>query len=150
MAVAGAPAFLLTRPAGDWGLPFPFARRLAAGAAALVGLLVATPGVMIRGVTLAVVTLSFAYALDQLVFNNKDLVGLSSTASSAGSPSLFGYRFGPLDQLDDRGVPSVPFGIFVSIVLILAVAAVANIRRGSTGRRMLAVRANEQIGRAHV
>src|SRR3546814_6848463 len=76
---------------------------LAAGAAALVGLLVAIPAVRIRGVTLAVVTLSFAYALDQLVFNNKDLVGLSSTASSAGSPSLFGYRFGPLDQLDEIG-----------------------------------------------
>ncbi|HEY9557049.1 MAG TPA: ABC transporter permease [Acidimicrobiales bacterium] len=144
MAVAGCAAFLLTRLAGDWGIPFPFAPLLAAGAAALVGLLVAIPAVRIRGVTLAVVTLSFAYALDQLVFNNKDLVGLSSTASSAGSPSLFGYRFGPLDQLDDRGVPSVPFGIFVSIVLILAVAAVANIRRGSTGRRMLAVRANER------
>src|SRR3546814_1423824 len=103
---------------------------------------VQTCALPIWGVTLSVVTLSFAYALDQLVFNNKDLVGLSSTASSAGTPSLFGYRFGLLDQLDDRGVPSVPFGIFVSIVLILAVAAVANIRRGSTGRRMLAVRAN--------
>lgn len=144
MAVAGCAAFLLTRLAGDWGIPFPLAPLLAAAAASLVGLVVAIPAVRIRGVTLAVVTLSFAYALDQLVFNNKDLVGLSSTSSSAGSPSLFGYRFGPLDQLDDRGVPSIPFGIFVSLVLILAVVAVANIRRGSTGRRMLAVRSNER------
>lgn len=144
MAVAGCAAFLLTRLAGDWGIPFPFAPLLAAAAASLVGLVVAIPAVRIRGVTLAVVTLSFAYALDQLVFNNKDLVGLSSTSSSAGSPSLFGYRFGPLDQLDDRGVPSIPFGIFASVVLILAVVAVANIRRGSTGRRMLAVRSNER------
>jgi branched-subunit amino acid ABC-type transport system permease component len=144
MAVAGCGAFLLTRLAGDWGIPFPLAPLLAAGAASLVGLLVAIPAVRIRGVTLAVVTLSFAFALDQLVFNNQDLVGMASTAASAGSPSLFGYRFGPLDQLDDRGVPSIPFGIFVSIVLVLGIVAVANIRRGSTGRRMLAVRANER------
>src|SRR3546814_14512938 len=61
MAVAGCAAFLLTRLAGDWGIPFPFAPLLAAGAAALVGLLVALPAGRVRGVPLAVVTLSFAY-----------------------------------------------------------------------------------------
>lgn len=144
MAVAGVAAFALTRISGDWGVPFPIAPVLAATLAAAVGLLVAIPAMRIRGVTLAVVTLSFAYTADQLVFNNRDLVGTTSTAPRADSPSLGGYAFGPLDQLDDRGVPSVPFGIFVVVVLVLAVVAVANIRRGPTGRRMLAVRANER------
>jgi ABC-type branched-subunit amino acid transport system permease subunit len=144
MAVAGVAAFGLTRLSGDWGIPFPVAPVLAATVAAALGLLVALPAVRIRGITLAVATLSFAYTADQLVFNNRDLVGTSSTAPKAESPSLGGYRFGPLDQLTDKGVPSVPFGIFVSVVLVLAVVAVANIRRGPTGRRMLAVRANER------
>lgn len=154
MAVAGCGAFLLTRMAGSWGVPFPVAPLLAAVAAAGLGLLVALPAVRIRGVTLAVVTLGFAYAVDQLVFNNEGLVGRASTAEAAPSPSLFGYRFGPLDQLTDRGVPSVPFGLFVSAVLLVAVVAVANLRRGPTGRRMLAVRANEgaaaSVGIDHV
>lgn len=144
MAVAGVAAFALTRISGDWGIPFPLGPLLAATLAAAVGLLVALPAVRIRGITLAVATLSFAYTADQLVFNNRDLVGTSSTAPRAESPSIGGYAFGPLDQLGDGGVPSIPFGIFVSVVLVLAVVAVANIRRGPTGRRMLAVRANER------
>ena len=144
MAVAGCAAFFLTRLAGSWGVPFPLAPLLAALVAAAVGLVVALPAMRIRGVNLAVITLSLAFALDQLVFNNQDLVGLSSDAPSAGSPSVFGWEFGPLDQLDDRGVPSVAFGVFVAVVLVAALALVANLRRGPTGRRMLAVRANER------
>lgn len=144
MAVAGCASFFLTRAAGDWGIPFPVAPILAALVAAAIGLVIALPAVRIRGITLAVVTLSFAFAVDQLVFNNKDLVGLSGDAAAAPSPSLFGYAFGPLDQLDHRGVPAVPFGIFVSLVLVVCLVAVVNIRRGSVGRRMLAVRANER------
>ncbi|MGV3760229.1 MAG: ABC transporter permease [Actinomycetota bacterium] len=144
MAIAGCGAFFLTRSAGEWGIPFPVAPILAALVAAAVGLVIAIPAVRIRGVTLALVTLSFAYAVDQLVFNNRDLVGLSADAVAAPSPSLFGYAFGPLDQLDDRGVPSIPFGLFVGVVMILALLAVVNLRRSPTGRRMLAVRANER------
>lgn len=144
MAVAGCAAFFLTRLAGSWGVPFPLAPLLAALVAAVVGLVVALPAMRIRGVNLAVITLGFAFAMDQLVFNNQDLVGLSSDAPSAGSPSVFGWEFGPLDQLDDRGVPSVAFGVFVALVLVASVALVANLRRGPTGRRMLAVRANER------
>src|SRR3546814_20788453 len=125
MAVAGCAAFLLTRLAGDWGIPFPFAPLLAAGAAALVGLLVAIPPVRIRGVTLAVVTLSFASALDQLVFNNNDPVGLSSPASSAGSPSPFVTRSVPPTPTDHPGHPRVPLGLFLPHLSIPPPAATA-------------------------
>lgn len=144
MAIAGCSAFFLTKAAGQWGIPFPVAPVLAAAVAAGVGLLVAIPALRVRGVTLAIVTLGFAYLTDQLVFNNADLVGISAQNDPAPSPSIFGYKFGPLDQLGDGGVPSVPFGLFVSIVLIVVALAVANLRRGSVGRRMLAVRANER------
>lgn len=144
MAIAGCSAFFLTRAAGQWGVPFPIAPLLSAAVAAGVGLLVAIPALRVRGVTLAIVTLGFAYLTDQLVFNNSDLVGISAQNEPAPPPSLFGYKFGPLDQLSDRGIPAVPFGIFVSIVLVAVALAVANIRRGSIGRRMLAVRANER------
>lgn len=144
MAVAGCSAFLLTRLATDWGVPFPLAPLLAAGAAAGVGLLVALPALRIRGITLAVVTLSFAYAVDQVVFNNRDLVGVSGSMRPAPPPSLFGYRFGPLDHLGQRGVPAIPFGIFVAVVLVVCLLLVSNLRRGEVGRRMLAVRANER------
>jgi len=109
-----------------------------------VGVLIAFAGARTRGVALAIVTLGFAYLTDQLVFNNADLVGISAESDPAPSPSILGYKFGPLDQLTDRGVPSVPFGIFVAVVGLLVVLAVANLRKGSVGRRMLAVRANER------
>ncbi len=144
MAIAGCSAFFLTRVAGQWGVPFPIAPLIGACVAAGVGLLVAIPALRIRGVTLAIVTLGFAYLTDQLVFNNAGLVGISGSNEPAPSPSLFGYEFGPLDQLTDKGVPAVPFGIFVAVVLVLVAVAVANIRRGSIGKRMLAVRANER------
>ena len=144
MAIAGCSAFFLTRVAGQWGVPFPIAPLVGAAVAAGVGLLVAIPALRIRGVTLAIVTLGFAYLTDQLVFNNADLVGISAESDPAPSPSILGYKFGPLDQLTDRGVPSVPFGIFVAVVGLLVVLAVANLRKGSVGRRMLAVRANER------
>src|SRR5699024_306304 len=64
------------------------------------------------------------------------------------APSLFGYRFGPLDHLQGGGVPAVPFGIFVAIVLTVTLIAVSNLRRGENGRRMLAVRANERAAAA--
>lgn len=150
MTIAGASAFALTKIAGDWHLPFPFGPVLAALVGAVLGLIVALPALRIRGLQLAVVTLAFAWMLDQMLFNNGSVIGTGGQISTAPQPSLFGLDFGPLAHfpLGDNQVPTVGFGIFVLVVVLLLMAAVANLRRSSTGRRLLAIRSNERAAAA--
>jgi branched-chain amino acid transport system permease protein len=147
MSTAGVGAFALTRLSGQIGIPFPFGGILAAVAAALIGILVGIPALRVRGVNLAVLTLAFAYAFQSLILDNADLM---SVDRKPPSPSIAGKRFGPLDAFPggDTRLPQQGYGIFLLVVAILIAVAVANMRRGSTGRQMLAVRTNERAAAA--
>lgn len=147
MSMAGVGAFALTRLSGEIGIPFPLGGLLAALTAALVGVLVGLPALRVRGVNLAVLTLAFGYAFQSVVLDNAELMQVSK---SPPSPSLFGARFGPLDPffLGDGKLPQQGFGVFLLVVTVLLVLAVANMRRGTTGRQMLAVRTNERAAAA--
>lgn len=149
MTIAGASAFALTKIAGDWHIPFPIGPVLAALVGTVLGLIVALPALRIRGLQLAVVTLAFAWMLDQMLFNNASVIG-NGGQSTAPQPSLFGLNFGPLAHfpLGDNKVPTVGFGVFVLVVVLLLMAGVANLRRSSTGRRLLAIRSNERAAAA--
>ena len=150
MSIAGASAFALTRLAGEWHVPFPLAPIVAAIVGAALGLVVALPALRVRGVHLAVVTLAFAWALDEMVFNNPSLVATGSDATKAPPPALLGLQFGPLDSFafGDDQVPTAGFGLFVVVVVVALLALVANLRQSRTGRRLLAVRANERAAAA--
>ncbi|MGE3589828.1 MAG: ABC transporter permease [Ilumatobacteraceae bacterium] len=160
MSLAGIAAFFMARmmadgsttisnpfPVNGPGLPWPIAAVLGVLAAVVVGVLVGLPAVRIRGVQLAVVTIAAAISLQTLYFENQKATDLSAGAPANVRPaSLFGID---LRSIGDRGLTDRPeFAIFVLVVLVACMIAVANLRRNGTGRRFLAVRANERAAAA--
>jgi len=135
MAFAGVAGFTLSKLGDGLGVPFPVAPLLAAVAAAAVGLVVALPALRLRGLSLAVVTLAAAVAVEELVFKSPALTG-GFGGSRVPEASILGI---------DLGLATArPFGFLVLAVLTAVGLGVAALRRGPAGRRMLAVRANER------
>lgn len=150
MAIAGFAAFGLTLVSGRLGLPFPLSILVAALGATALGVLVGIPALRVRGVNLAVITLSLALVLDRMVFNNPSWTQHDGRPLQAAPPKLFGIGLGPFDPFfyGDSKIPSPTFGVFVLVITALVCLAVANLRRSTTGRRMLAVRSNEAAAAA--
>ena len=143
LALAGTAGFLLGPIADSWGIPFPFAPFLAASASMLLGVIIGLPALRVRGLTLAVVTLAFAYAIEAVWFRNTDVV--SSAGIDIPPPTLFGYDLGIGSGSD---YPRFRFGLLCLIVLLAVALGVAMLRRSTLGTRMLAVRANERSAAA--
>lgn len=160
MSLAGVSAFVMSRflangsttasnpipVAGpDW--PWPVAALIGIACSVVVGVLVGLPAVRIRGVQLAVVTIAVAVALQPTFFDNGSVTGLGANALvHISKPTAFGLDLSPVGN---RGVSDRPsFLIFAVVVLVICAVAVANLRRNGTGRRFLAVRANERAAAA--
>ena len=145
LAFAGIAAFMLGEFATHQGVPFPLAPLLAALGALIVGVVAGLPALKVRGVNLAVLTLGLAFAVDNMIFRNSKYSG-GSAGLVVASPSLFGLKLGPNDRffLGDNKSPSPAFLLFVLFVAVVVAVAVGNLRRGSMGRRMVAVRTNER------
>ena len=145
LALSGIAGFSLARLQTNLHVPFPLAPLLAAAAAAAVGLLVGLASRRVRGIDLAVVTLAAGVAVEELLFKNAALTG-GAAGSTVTPPRLLG-----LDLAIGRSgsdYPRLGFGLLVLAVLTLAAAAVAWLRRGALGRRMLAVRVDESAAEA--
>jgi ABC-type branched-subunit amino acid transport system permease subunit len=160
MSLAGVAAFFTARmmangsttstnpfPVSGLDLPWPIASLCGVAVAVIVGVLLGLPAVRIRGVQLAVVTLAFAISLQTLYLENVSLTDLNAGAPASFHPATF---FGvKLASTGDKGQLDRPaFAIFVLVVLVITAIAVANLRRNGTGRRFLAVRANERAAAA--
>jgi ABC-type branched-subunit amino acid transport system permease subunit len=144
-AFAGIAAFATAKLAGDLHVPFPIAPLLAALIATGVGILVGLPAVRVRGMNLAIATLAAAVAVEELLFKWSWFTGgLSGTG--VPTPEIFGFDLGITDTGD--AFPRPAFGIVCVVVTALAAVAVAHLRQSPTGRRWLAVRANEQAAAA--
>jgi len=152
LALAGAAGFamshLATNAGGFWA-KFPIAPLAAVATAVVLGLLTAVAALRVRGVTLVVVTLAGALAIQQFGFGNS-IWGYSSF----GSP-IEPLKIGSLDLSAnasfrglDGNLPSPIFGFVVLAVTIFACLLVANVRRSGLGLRMLAVRSNERAAAA--
>jgi branched-subunit amino acid ABC-type transport system permease component len=139
MAFAGIAGFFLSKFAHNLGIPFPLAPLLAAGATAVVGVAVGVPALRVRGVNLAIVTLAFAVAVDDILFKNLAWTG-GVEGSIVPTTSIFGIDIG---AGSDKG-----FGVLCLVVLVLCSAGVVLLRRSDLGHRMLAVRANERAAAA--
>ena len=139
LALAGCGAFTLTFFVNSWGVPFPIAPLLAAVVATIVGVIVSLPALRLRGLTLGVVTLALAYAIEAVWFRNTQIVG--TTGTQIGPPRLFGLDLG---VGTGRDFPRIEFGLLCLITLVLVALAVAKLRTSALGSAMLAVRANEQ------
>jgi branched-chain amino acid transport system permease protein len=160
LSLSGVAAFFMARmmadgsttttnpfPVSGLGLPWPIAAGLGVAAAVVVGVALGLPALRIRGVQLAVVTIAFAISLQTLYLDNYQLTGLRAGAPArVSSPTFFGIDIGSTGK---RGLTDNPnFTIFVFVVLAFCVLGVANLRRNGTGRRFLAVRANERAAAA--
>jgi branched-chain amino acid transport system permease protein len=160
MSIAGCAAFMTARmlangklkefellPVNGPGLPWPIAMIIGVIFAVIVGVVLGLPALRIRGVQLAVVTMAAAIALQTLYFENEKATDLTAGSPAfMPDPTFFGGKFGSVGK---GGLNTNPwFTTFVVIVLMLLSVGVANIRRAGTGRRFLAVRANERAAAA--
>jgi branched-chain amino acid transport system permease protein len=161
-SLAGVAAFAMTRLAADGtkireldffvntgpGWPDPLAALGGVVAAVIVGLVIGLPALRIRGVQLAVVTLSAVIAIEDLIIRNPTLMGEGSISTNpTPRPSWFGRYVGAQDLTTNR-TDSWGFTVWLLIFVTLVGLAVANLRRGAVGRRFLAVRANERAAAA--
>lgn len=152
VALAGVTGYamshMLTSVGGVWG-SFPLAPLIGVGCALIVGFITAIAALRVRGVSLAVVTLAGAVAIEQFGFGNSAW-GAQASGSPVRSLRVFGLNVSPEASFRgiDAKVPSPVFGIIVLVVLILACLLVAAVRRGAIGQRMLAVRSNERAAAA--
>jgi branched-chain amino acid transport system permease protein len=149
LAISGVTGFLMSRLATQAGIGFPVGAIIGIVAATMVGVLVAFSALRVRGVSLAIITLSGAVAIQSFWFNNSNW-GEATGGSPVPQPSLFGFKVGtdaPFRGLDGQ-LPSPVFGFMVVLCTVLACMLVANIRRGKLGQRMLAVRSNERAAAA--
>ena len=139
-ALAGFGAWVAGRlvDAGGW----PFWLALLAGVVATipVGAAFAIPAVRARGINLAIVTLGMGTAMELMIFNNGDLVG-GFAGTQVGKPALFGWD---INAINHPG----RYAIVCMVLLALVSLMVASMRRGRSGRRLLAVRTNERAAAA--
>ena len=143
MTFAGLAGLFLAKLAVNVGVPFPLAILLASLLAVPAGILVGLPALRVRGINLAVVTLGLGYSVSAVVFANPAWTGggFLAGASVIPSPAVAGYSFDGLEH-------TMRFGLFALALLMIMVVVVSNLRRSSTGRKMLAVRSNERAAAA--
>jgi ABC-type branched-subunit amino acid transport system ATPase component/branched-subunit amino acid ABC-type transport system permease component len=101
--------------------------------AGIVGVIVGIPALRTRGPNLAIITLGLGVVIDAVIFSNLQYGG-GVDGISVGVPSLFGSSLTSASH----------YGVVVAVILVLLVIGMQNLRRGGTGRMMLAVRANER------
>jgi branched-chain amino acid transport system permease protein len=149
LALGGSAGFAVSHFATNFGIGFPWAAIMGVIIAVLLGLFCGIPALRVRGVSLAVVTLAAAVAIENFGFGNNTWGG-GIKGSSVPAPSLFGWQWGPNASLHGLfgAEPSPLFGWFVLIVLVIVGLLVSNLRRSALGQDMLAVRANERAAAA--
>jgi ABC-type branched-subunit amino acid transport system ATPase component/ABC-type branched-subunit amino acid transport system permease subunit len=135
-AFAGFGCFVAAQASHRWNVPFLVCLLLGTAAAVVLGVIFGAPAVRVRGINLAIVTLGLSLAVEYLVLTQPSLTG-GDAGLSVGVPTLFGLNMNPTAYADR-------YAILCVVVLALGSIAVLNIRRGESGRRYVAVRANER------
>lgn len=139
-AIAGFGAWVAGRLVDGHGWPFVGALVVGTLATVPLGALFALPAVRARGINLAVLTLGLGTALELILFGNASYTG-GFSGTKVGRPSVFGWDITATTHPGRYAL--VCFVLFVVLAL-----AVSNMRRGCSGRRLLAVRTNERAAAA--
>ncbi len=149
LALAGAAGFTISHMAVNFGITFPVAALAGIAVAVVIGLITAVSAVRVRGVSLSVVTLAGAVAIENFGFVNSTWGG-GLAGSPVPEPKWFGLDLGPNGPFRgiDGNQPSPVFGWVTLICCVLVCVGVGYIRRGTLGQRMLAVRSNERAAAA--
>jgi branched-chain amino acid transport system permease protein len=143
-AFAGVAGFSVSKLAAGAGVPFPLTILFAALIATALGLIIGLPSLRLRGINLAIVTLAAGAAVNSLLFQNPSFSG-GYGGARIPRPTLFGWDLG---INAGHGEASLSFSLVCLAIVAGACLAVSNLRRSGTGRRMLAVRANERAAAA--
>jgi branched-chain amino acid transport system permease protein len=98
----------------------------AIGACAAAGAVIALPALRLRGLYLGLLTLAFAYLMDNLFFTASWAMGNGGTLN-VGRPQIFGLHF----------TSNRSFVILLGIVLAVCLVGVGALRRSRYGRRLV-------------
>ena len=149
LALAGAAGFTVSHMASNFGITFPVAALAGIAVALVIGVITAVSAVRVRGISLAVVTLAGAVAIQNFGFTNSTWGG-GLAGAPVPEPKWFGLDLGPSAPFRgvDGNLPSPVFGWVALICCVLLCVAVGYVRRGKLGQRMLAVRSNERAAAA--
>ena len=139
-AMAGFGAWVAGRMVSVWHVPFIVALICGIIATVPVGVIFALPAVRTRGLTLAVVTLGLGTTLEFMVFNSDFLTG-GFFGTQIGDPTIFGLNVSAISHPER-------YALMALILLLLLTLVVSNIRRGRSGRKLIAVRTNERAAAA--
>jgi ABC-type branched-subunit amino acid transport system ATPase component/branched-subunit amino acid ABC-type transport system permease component len=139
-AFAGFGAYVAGRLLATTGLPLWLGVIIGIVATVPLGLLFGLPAVRTRGINLAIVTLGLGSAVELVLFGNADFTG-GFGGTQIGDPVLFGLNINAASHPTRYGL--VALGCLVVVSLM-----VANLRRGRSGRRLIAVRTNERAAAA--
>jgi branched-chain amino acid transport system permease protein len=149
LGLAGAAGFTVSHMASNFGITFPVAALAGIAVALVIGVITAVSAVRVRGISLAVVTLAGAVAIQNFGFTNSTWGG-GLAGAPVPEPKWFGLDLGPNAPFRglDHDLPSPVFGWVALICCVLLCVAVGYVRRGRLGQRMLAVRSNERAAAA--
>jgi branched-chain amino acid transport system permease protein len=149
LALAGAAGFTVSHMATNFGITFPVAALAGIAVALVLGVITAVSAVRVRGISLAVVTLAGAVAIQNFGFTNSTWGG-GLAGAPVPEPKWFGLDLGPDAPFRglDHDLPSPVFGWVALVCCVLLCVGVGYVRRGKLGQRMLAVRSNERAAAA--
>ena len=114
------------------GVPFPLALLCAAGLSATVGVVVGLPALRVKGIYLAIATLSFGFIVEE-VLARWESVTKGNAGMSVTSPQFFGADLGS----------SEAFYYIALGTTVLVTLGVLNLLRSATGRAFIAIRDSE-------
>jgi branched-chain amino acid transport system permease protein len=149
LSLAGAAGFTVSHMASNFGITFPVAALAGIAVAVVIGVITAVSAVRVRGISLAVVTLAGAVAIQNFGFTNSTWGG-GLAGAPVPEPKWFGLDLGPDAPFRglDHDLPSPVFGWVALVCCVLLCVGVGYVRRGKLGQRMLAVRSNERAAAA--
>ena len=139
-SIAGFGAYVAGRLVAVFDIPFLLGLGAGVAAAIPLGIIFGLPAVRTRGINLAIVTLGLGTTIELMLFRNREYTG-GVQGTQVGNPEIFGFEIGSISYPER-------YGIFVLIMALLAVMVVGNVRRGRSGRRLIAVRTNERAAAA--
>ena len=136
-AMAGVGALISGRLADAAGFPFLAAMLVAVAGTVVAGVAVALPALRVRGVNLAVVTLGLGIVIQAVILGNPNWTGGPVRGTVVSTPEIGGWNL-------DLFTHPKSYATVCLVAVFLCGMVVANVRRGRTGRRLLAVRDNER------
>jgi ABC-type branched-subunit amino acid transport system ATPase component/ABC-type branched-subunit amino acid transport system permease subunit len=135
-SIAGCGTLVAANISAHWHVPFVVALLAAVVVTVPAGVLLATPALRIRGVSLAIITLCLALCAEFVLFGTPRLTG-GLQGLTVDTPGIAGLTLDPVTHAQR-------YALLCLLVFAVVGLGVANLRRSGLGRRLVAVRANER------